>query len=59
MRAWHLATADLWTDQQQIQLCFDFGRRRSVDNRDNGAPRDSTWHGAEDAEAAIQVLNDL
>ena len=34
-------------------------RRRSVDNRDNGAPKESAWHGVESVEAAVEILNDL
>ena len=33
--------------------------RRSVDNRDNGAPRESAWHGVASVEAAVQTLNDM
>lgn len=38
---------------------YSSNRRRSVDNRDNGAPRDSVWHGVESVEAAVRILNDL
>ena len=34
-------------------------RRQSSNQRDNGAARDCTWHGAESVEAAVAVLNDL
>lgn len=39
--------------------CYDARRRRSVDNRDNGAPKQSTWHGVENTEAALEIMNDL
>ena len=43
---WHL-TVEWWC------------RRRSVDNRDNGAPKLSAWHGVESVEAAVEILNEL
>jgi len=46
LMTWHL-TVEWWC------------RRRSVDNRDNGAPKHSAWHGAESVEAAVGILNDL
>lgn len=30
-----------------------------MDNRDNGAPKHSAWHGVESVEAAVGILNDL
>lgn len=30
-----------------------------MDNRDNGAPKQSTWHGVENTEAALEIMNDL
>ena len=39
-----------------LLLC---SRRRSMDSRNNGASKDSSWHGAESVEAAVAILNDL
>ena len=30
-----------------------------MDNRDNGAPKHSAWHGVESVEAAVEILNEL
>ncbi|KAL0046957.1 hypothetical protein WJX82_002966 [Trebouxia sp. C0006] len=38
---------------------YSSSRRRSVDNRDNGAPKHSAWHGVESVEAAVGILNEL
>lgn len=42
-----------------LSFAFGTGRRRSVDNRDNGAPRDCIWHEAENTEAAVEIMNEL
>ncbi|DBA78387.1 TPA: hypothetical protein ACH3X2_007892 [Trebouxia sp. C0005] len=45
--------------RQPRRSSYSSNRRRSVDNRDNGAPKDSAWHGVESIEVAVGILNDL